>query len=171
MERAQKLWICESISLLRRAGAGAALARVDPEAMEHMPNAGRGASLNMTYDQPIGDRETAIAEEIRYFEQMAKRWEAKHHILVKLAMSPAFAAAILAFAGTLFTVCVAYRNSQIEAEKKENTLIIEALKADAKTPLSQLKVLVDAGLLPKFGTKLQQKLEEVSQNKTRTPAN
>ena len=86
-------------------------------------------------------------------------------------MSPAFAAAILAFAGTLFTVCVAYRNSQIEAEKKENTLIIEALKADAKTPLSQLKVLVDAGLLPKFGTKLQQKLEEVSQNKTRTPAN
>ena len=125
----------------------------------------------MTYDQSIGNRETTIAEEIKYFEQIARRWEAKHHFLLKLMMSSAFAAAILAFVGTLFTVVVGYKNAQIEAEKKENTLIIEALKADAKTPLSQLKALVDADLLPTFGTKLQQKLEEVRQSRTTAPAN
>jgi hypothetical protein len=70
-------------------------------------------------------------------------------------MSPAIAAALIACFGTVLTVAVGYENlrlqERLEASKEENTLIIEALKAEPNEPLSRLKALVNAGLLPTFG--------------------
>jgi hypothetical protein len=60
------------------------------------------------------------------------------------------AAAIFACFGTLLSVALGFQNlglqQRLEAAKEENTLIIEALKAEPNKPIAQLNALVDAGL-------------------------
>ena len=76
------------------------------------------------------------------------------------------AAAILGLCGALFTGFLSWQNSHLEAEveaaKQENTLIIEVLRADPSRASSELKAMVNAGLLPVFGKKRREELEAAS---------
>jgi len=58
----------------------------------------------------------------------------------------------------------------VEAAKQENALIIEVLRADPSRASSELKAMVNAGLLPVFGEKLREELEAGSQIKVSAPA-
>lgn len=106
--------------------------------------------------------ESPSDEELKCLERKAKRWEFKFHFLLKTMMSPTVAAATLGLFGAALTAYLAHSNVTLQAEvekaKQENALIIETLKADTTQAISRLDALVDAGLLPRFGKKLQQNL-------------
>jgi hypothetical protein len=110
-------------------------------------------------EQPIAGNPVPRDEELASLERGMRRFELKHHILIKTLMSPAVAAAILGTTGVLYGH---YILKQVEETKQENTLILEMLKGEDHTEtLVKMKALVDAGVLHEPGKKLREILEEM----------
>jgi len=128
----------------------------------------------MANTQSTRTHKTSDDQNLAALERKVRRWELEDHIQFKMLSSPPVAAAILALCGAVITGWLSWQNAHLEAEveaaKQENALIIEVLRADPSRASSELKAMVNAGLLPVFGEKLREAFEAGSQIKVSAPA-
>jgi hypothetical protein len=107
-------------------------------------------------------------------ERHMKHWEMKHHLFLKVMLSPVVAAALIALFGTILTVALGLWNlhlqKEIDAARQENALVIELMKLDDDARVApRLRALARAGLLPSSGQRLHE-MWIVEQSEIRTPA-